>query len=133
MEMERVPGGKGGARTGARVSAFTVPVPHADPRFLWLLLAECPGEDPELFYDCESEVTRDKAKAVCGRCLVRPDCLEAALAEEAALGGDPDQNRRRRYGVRGGLSSGERWARAYPAEARAEREAAEARRAARRA
>lgn len=123
MAMERAAGGKGKARPGARVSAMMAPVDHADPRFLWLILADCAGKDPELFYDCASPVTRDEAKAVCGGCLVREDCLETAMAEEAALGGSPEQNRRRRYGVRAGLTSGERWARAYPAEAAAGREA----------
>lgn len=129
MAMERVPGGRGGARIGARVSAVMAPVEHDDPKMLWLLLADCAGEDPELFYDCGSPVTREKARAVCAGCLVRPDCLEAVMAEEEALGGSPEQNKRRRYGVRAGLTSGERWARAYPQEAQAEREARAARKA----
>ena len=119
MAMERVPGGKGGARYGARVSAVMAPVEHEDPQMLWLLLADCADEDPELFYDCGSPVMREKAKAVCAGCLVRADCLDAVMAEEAALGGSAAQNRRRRYGVRAGLTSGERWALAYPGEARA--------------
>lgn len=128
MAMERVPGGKGGARVGARVSAVMAPVEQADPQMLWLLLADCADEDPELFYDCGSPVTRERARAVCGGCLVREDCLESVMAEEGALGGSPEQNKRRRYGVRAGLTSGQRWAMAYPAEAEAERAAREAKR-----
>lgn len=128
MAMERAPGGKGGARIGARVSAVTVPVEQDDPKMLWLLLADCAGKDPELFYNCGSPVTREEARAVCAGCLVRDDCLKSVMAEESALGGSPAQNKRRRYGVRAGLTSGQRWAMAYPAEAAAELVARKAKR-----
>lgn len=81
----------------------------------WMDEAACRFEDPELFFDCLSPVLRDKAKAVCRACPVRDICLRSAMREEAAVGKQsPAQNRKVRFGIRGGLTSGERWAMAYP-------------------
>jgi WhiB family redox-sensing transcriptional regulator len=83
----------------------------------WMNRAACRDEDPELFFSCLSPVLREKAKAVCASCPVRDTCLESALTEEAAVGTQsPAQNRKQRYGIRGALTSGERWAMAYPGE-----------------
>ena len=71
-----------------------------DNRAEWWSLAACQSADPELFFPISpsgpaaTQVRR--AKAVCGRCLVRPDCLSYALAA------DPVQ------GVWGGMSEEER-------------------------
>ena len=83
----------------------------------WMGSAACQYEDPELFFDGLSPVSRQQAKAVCRRCPVREACLLSAMAEERApTTQTPDQNRRGRYGIRGGLTSGERWLLAYPGE-----------------
>jgi WhiB family redox-sensing transcriptional regulator len=72
----------------------------------WRAHAACKGYDPELFFssddltDKRERVEREAAaKAVCGRCPVRLDCLEYAIAAGE------------RYGVWGGLNAQER--RAY--------------------
>lgn len=69
----------------------------------WRDAAACRGTDPELFYPA-SEMGPgrrqvEQAKQVCGRCLVREQCLEYAL------------NRGEPYGVWGGTTAGERRAR----------------------
>jgi WhiB family transcriptional regulator, redox-sensing transcriptional regulator len=95
------PGGKG--RGAARVAQWrkqAVPIWRAPA---WVA---CRGEDTSLFYKGESEstVARDarlrKARAICGACPARAECLEAAMAEEKGGGG--------RYGVRGGYTPEER-------------------------
>ena len=80
-----------------------------EPENDWRALAECRGVDPEFFFS--SDVSEDgpnkheriereaAAKAVCGRCAVRADCLDYAI--EAG----------ERYGIWGGLNAQER--RAY--------------------
>ena len=66
----------------------------------WTDEAACRGEDPELFFplglghEFSGQIRR--AKAICGRCPVREDCLLTAL-------GRPD-----RYGIFGGLTEDER-------------------------
>ncbi|MBP2371543.1 WhiB family transcriptional regulator [Pseudonocardia parietis] len=69
----------------------------------WRDAAACRGADPELFYPA-SEVGPgrrqvEQAKQVCGRCLVREQCLEIAL------------NRGEPFGVWGGTTASERRAR----------------------
>jgi WhiB family redox-sensing transcriptional regulator len=61
----------------------------------WESEANCIGTDPDLFFP-ERGASPDDAKAVCGGCVVRWECLEAALA------------RREQYGVWGGLTAPER-------------------------
>ncbi len=61
----------------------------------WALEAACRGQDPDLWYP-PAGVEAAEAKAICGTCPVRADCLEDALA------------RRERYGVWGGRSEDER-------------------------
>jgi WhiB family transcriptional regulator, redox-sensing transcriptional regulator len=66
----------------------------------WVRRARCKDEDPELFFPVgttgSSSLQTEMAKAVCGACEVRPECLEWALA----TGQDS--------GVWGGLSEDER-------------------------
>jgi len=66
----------------------------------WRLRAACQSIDPELFFPV-SPAGRSleqvaKAKAVCGRCLVRRHCLAYALQS------------RQKYGIWGGLTEDER-------------------------
>jgi WhiB family redox-sensing transcriptional regulator len=63
-------------------------------------LGACHGEDPELFFPAAPAGTRpqtDAAKEVCGRCLVRGECLAYALVTC-----QPD-------GIWGGTTQDERW------------------------
>jgi WhiB family redox-sensing transcriptional regulator len=62
----------------------------------WRILAACRGADPELFFPVSGLDQVQRAKAVCGGCLVRRDCLLFALATG------------QQYGVWGGLTETER-------------------------
>jgi len=66
----------------------------------WRLVAACRSTDPELFFPVSSigKSADDvaAAKAVCGQCLVRRECLAFALRT------------RQVYGIWGGLSEEER-------------------------
>ena len=66
----------------------------------WLADGACRNEDPELFFPLTAQGPAAKqimaAKAVCGRCLVRLDCLRYALED------------RHSYGIWGGTSEEER-------------------------
>lgn len=64
-------------------------------RLPWVDYAVCSQTDPEVFFPEKGASTAD-AKAVCRRCPVRTECLEAALA------------RGERFGVYGGRSERER-------------------------
>lgn len=61
----------------------------------WMLRGRCRGINPDLFYPEKGDIS-DEAKAVCAKCLVRPECLEYALR----------YNQRR--GIWGGMSERER-------------------------
>lgn len=65
------------------------------PRGDWQEQAECGQTDPEVFFPDEDAPSR-AAKAVCLRCPVRMECLDAAL--------DRDEL----FGIWGGLSRQER-------------------------
>jgi WhiB family redox-sensing transcriptional regulator len=67
----------------------------------WLRRARCIGIDPELFFPVGSTgqalVQIEAAKAVCGVCPVRIDCLEWSLAtgqESGVWGGASEEERR---------------------------------------
>ncbi len=68
----------------------------------WVERARCRSEDPELFFPMGAGdrfiVQVDRAKAVCGRCPVRPECLEWALVtcQDAGVWGGLDEEERRR-------------------------------------
>jgi WhiB family transcriptional regulator, redox-sensing transcriptional regulator len=61
----------------------------------WQELANCLGVDPDLFFPERGASTRE-AKEVCRGCVVRPDCLEFALANGE------------KFGIWGGMSERER-------------------------
>lgn len=80
---------------------------RTEPENDWRTEAACKGVDPELFFASEDlpnkqdRIERESAaKAICGRCEVRPDCLSYAIAAGE------------RYGVWGGLNPQERRAHA---------------------
>lgn len=77
-----------------------IPVPHAE-RSGWMLRGACRSEDPELFFPISAAgpglAQVSSAKAVCGRCPVRANCLSYALITR------PD-------GIWGGTTREERWA-----------------------
>ncbi|HEY2101459.1 MAG TPA: WhiB family transcriptional regulator [Pseudonocardia sp.] len=55
----------------------------------------CAETDPEIFYPDKGGSTREP-RVVCGRCSIRPECLEWALATD------------QRFGIWGGTSPEER-------------------------
>ncbi|NNH75783.1 WhiB family transcriptional regulator [Nocardia uniformis] len=61
----------------------------------WRELGLCAQTDPDVFFPEKGGSTRE-AKLVCGRCEVRWECLEYALAHDE------------RFGIWGGLSERER-------------------------
>lgn len=61
----------------------------------WAALAACKGSEPDLWFP-ERGQSLNSAKAVCGHCPVRHDCLDYALRWGIT------------FGVWGGLSEGER-------------------------
>jgi WhiB family redox-sensing transcriptional regulator len=47
----------------------------------WRQLAACRGRDPRVFFPARYDLfAREVAKAVCARCPVRAQCLNAALS-----------------------------------------------------
>ena len=82
-----------------------IPVQHAE-RSSWMLRGACRSEDPELFFPISAAgpglAQVSSAKAVCGRCPVRANCLSYALITR------PD-------GIWGGTTREERWASLPPA------------------
>lgn len=60
----------------------------------WTRVALCSQTDPELFFPLKGDTRR--ARAICGRCDVKPECLEWALAHDE------------RYGVWGGTTERQR-------------------------
>ncbi|MCO5994181.1 WhiB family transcriptional regulator [Actinoallomurus rhizosphaericola] len=74
----------------------------------WMNRAECQKVDPELFFPIGSgrltPVQVSEARAVCGRCPVRQDCLRYALETgqgHGVWGGiDEDERRVMRSGAR---------------------------------
>ncbi len=63
----------------------------------WRYRGACRGLDPDIFYPASDEEA-GPAKAVCGSCAVRQQCLEFALANrerEGVWGGATEKERRR--------------------------------------
>jgi WhiB family redox-sensing transcriptional regulator len=63
----------------------------------WMALGLCAQTDPELFFPEKGGSTRE-AKAICGRCEVRSQCLDYAIErneEHGVWGGLSDHQRRR--------------------------------------
>ncbi|MFD5038480.1 WhiB family transcriptional regulator [Streptomyces sp. NPDC058378] len=67
----------------------------------WRMHAACREEDPDLFFPIGSSgpalVQAEEAKAVCGICPVREQCLEWALenGQDVGVWGGMDENERR--------------------------------------
>ncbi len=61
----------------------------------WQDFANCSGADQDLFFPERGASTR-KAKAICGACTVKGECLEFAITQGE------------RFGIWGGLSERER-------------------------
>ncbi|HSH55604.1 MAG TPA: WhiB family transcriptional regulator [Candidatus Limnocylindrales bacterium] len=65
----------------------------------WEIFSACASKNPDLFFGYEGERAKERnqreaaARAICDTCIVRSDCLEAALELEDS------------YGVRGGMGS----------------------------
>lgn len=79
--------------------------PTTDVPWDWYRAAACLGADTEIFYPDRGEGKTGpvrEAKAYCWRCPVTRECLEAALVEERTA------DRKAVFGVRGGLTAGER-------------------------
>ncbi|KOU69226.1 transcription factor WhiB [Streptomyces sp. MMG1533] len=74
----------------------------------WRDHAACRHEDPDLFFPIGSTgpalVQQEQAKAVCGRCPVREQCLQWALGTGQTLGvwGGTSENERRALRRRAG-------------------------------
>ena len=81
-----VPAAVGGLRMGRK---------HLMLDTSWQEFANCLGVDPDLFFPERGASTRE-AKEVCRGCVVRPDCLEFALANGE------------KFGIWGGMSERER-------------------------
>ena len=79
------------------------PVPPAPD---WTVRAACLGKPSEWWFPGKGE-TGAKAKAICGRCPVRDQCLAWALEDLDLAGGDHAETTYR-YGIVGGLSAKER-------------------------
>jgi WhiB family redox-sensing transcriptional regulator len=64
---------------------------------IWRQHAACRGLDPEIFYPGDDEEA-ERAKDVCGQCVVRDTCLEHALGSrerDGVWGGATEKERRR--------------------------------------
>ncbi|MEU6540386.1 WhiB family transcriptional regulator [Streptomyces sp. NPDC047000] len=70
----------------------------------WRELAECRYEDPDLFFPIGTSgpalLQTRRARAVCGRCRVRGQCLDFALttAQPAGVWGGATEDERRDLG-----------------------------------
>lgn len=62
----------------------------------WREQAACLGEDDDVFFPVSQFDDGSRAKAICGTCPVRAECLDLAI------------ERRERHGVWGGLTEAER-------------------------
>lgn len=63
----------------------------------WRLKASCAGIDASVFYPV-SDDDAVEAKAICGTCVVEPQCLEYALSareRDGIWGGATERERRR--------------------------------------
>lgn len=86
-------------RTSSLARLFAV-----EPENDWRARAACKGMDPEHFFSSDDDAANKheraereaSAKAVCGRCEVRRDCLSYAIAAGE------------RYGIWGGMNAQER-------------------------
>jgi WhiB family redox-sensing transcriptional regulator len=86
----------------AQDEKYEVPMTEMDNRASWWSRAACATADPELFFPISysgpalRQVT--KAKAVCARCQIQPECLRYALdagSVQGVWGGMTEEERRR--------------------------------------
>lgn len=73
--------------------------PQANENYVveWQARAECRGEDPDIFYPGDNLSQEQRAKAICGDCAVRSECLEFAIVSkepEGIWGGKNEKERR---------------------------------------
>ena len=80
--------------------ASVIALAHAD--YAWRTDASCRDTDPELFFPIGTTGVAlaqiETAKAVCGECPVRADCLEFALStnqDSGIWGGTSEEERRK--------------------------------------
>jgi len=73
----------------------------AEPAGRWEKRAACAGMDPAIFFPAPGRGTYRQARAICGRCPVRDECLESTLRAEQSVAGI-------RRGMFGGLTPAER-------------------------
>ena len=89
---------------------LVLPADARAPSLAWMSRGACQSEDPELFFPLSplgpGLAQLAVAKAVCGRCRVRAECLRFALSTG------------QEYGVWGGMSEEERTAMRRPPIAR---------------
>jgi WhiB family transcriptional regulator, redox-sensing transcriptional regulator len=91
-----------GSQMVVRLLAKTMPGTAEAAIGAWTARARCAETDPEIFFPPKG-APASKARAICGKCVVRDDCLAYALdaGEEHGIWGglDPDERRglRRRH------------------------------------
>ncbi|MEU9865518.1 WhiB family transcriptional regulator [Streptomyces sp. NPDC047971] len=70
----------------------------------WRASAACLAADPDaMFPDPSDEKGTKHAKGICGTCPVIQECLAEAMAEEGG------KSKESRFGIRGGLTGGQRY------------------------
>jgi WhiB family redox-sensing transcriptional regulator len=74
-----------------------------NPNLPWQRYALCAETDPDLFYADRGTTQERAAVAICQTCPVLQECLAEVLAEEGGRGKEA------RYGIRAGLTPGQRY------------------------
>lgn len=83
------------------MSNYTGAVPDTEPNRGWLKQAACRGLGDEMFPEnVVSELER--ARRICAPCPVQTECLAEAMAMEGG------RTAKSRYGIRAGLTGGQR-------------------------
>jgi Transcription factor WhiB len=96
MERSRVPDPKFDSRVQARVLPIVMPAPVRVALGEWRARGLCVSEDPDSFFPCRGD-PGTRARQICARCAVRPDCLGYATgADEHGIWGGLGQAERRR-------------------------------------
>lgn len=74
-----------------------------DRRPDWRMLAACTAAPDSMFPDPSDDRGIAQARSFCAVCPVKSQCLDAAMAEEGG------QSKESRYGIRAGLTPGQRY------------------------
>jgi len=83
-------------RAQARLLPIVMPAPVAVAPGEWRARGLCVGENPDAFFPSRGD-PGIKARRICARCVVQPDCLGYATgADEHGIWGGLDQDERRR-------------------------------------